>query len=344
MKKLFAVFMVLVVVFSFSLNAFANEKTEGEVLTDQEFGFSVYEYTDPEHQIVRTYVRNENSVKVGNSRVLESETYASTKQLLLALGMEEDNVMQMSNKRLEKYANAKNITSVTTYTKNDADGNIIVVSEDEAMKEVARAGVGARSYPEINNTETASSQDAYMRISLFTTYLGNGNYYFSADAKWLNMPSYRSADSFGFALNGHVVNIDSCFAWIEYDRIPYSILGNKYYHEAEGLLSSSYFYPVSGNWGGFAAAFDLKNDWLMGDSYANYEVHIEMDTVIEYPSQALNFNVIATYHHSEKTVNISGVSIGLDSSGTVGMSIGIEMDNKYTRRYAYSGTPYSYTP
>ena len=345
MKKLLVVLMSVIIVLTFSVNIFANEEDKGEYIFNDQYGFSVYEYVDSDNRTVRTYSKKDNKDVRDNStyaiNVISNDDYQATKQLLLTLGMEESDIMQLSQASLEKYSVAQNVVSVTSYTKSDVDGNVVYVSEEEAIEKTNEI-LAIQSNPNTNETATETSEDSYMKISLFTTYLGNGNYYFSADAKWFTMPNNRSTDSFGICLNGHTINLSSCFAWIEYDKIPYSVLGSKIIHQSEGLLSSSYSYPTSGNWRGFAAAFDLKNDWFMGDSFTNYEVHIEFDSAVEYPEQSLNFNVVATYHHSEKTVDIDGVSIGIDTSGSVGASIGIVMDKKYTRRYAYSSNPYYY--
>ena len=327
MKKLIAVFLIIVMCFTMMSFTVTAEKPNISTITNYEYGFKIQEYTDDFYRNIRSYSADDNFDTISEMVTLNTvdsvpynDAYIETKAILLALGMSEDVVSKLSVETLSNYSVAESIISTIVYVKTDVDGNTTNISEKEALEVVNSLTVNDIESATMKATSVASVEenfsDNYMKISLFTTYLGGESYHFSADAEWLTMPTWRSADSFGICMNGHTVVRNSCLGWISYNKVPYSIFGTEIIPMTEDWDKSTFIIPVNNTYSGAAIAFGMKNDWVFGDSYTNYKVHVEFNTVITNPDQALNFNVVATYHHTQKSVDIDGVSVGIDSSGS----------------------------
>lgn len=367
MKKVIAALMSLIMILTFTVVSFADENIDylsGNVIVNPEYGFKIYEYTDENYSTVRSYSAiNSESTSYKKTNVAstmnrsETDSLLKTREILLSLGLDEFSVSQMEEKQLSKIANAQEITTMVTYTKTDADGNTCNVPEKEAIENSAAinlmiannnvnntAECTISSTPGVGGSVTETSEDEYMKMTLVVSYLGNARYMFWLDGEWLTMPNWRSADSLGLCVQGHSIVNSSCAGHIYYIHFyKKGILTDASERVTEGLLSTAFHQDNMNSWSGVAATFDMKDDTLF-HSYSSYRAHIEFETYVTLPDTSLNFNVVGTYHHTQYSLNVDGVSVGIDTSGAIGVSIGINTSGSHTKRYVYSSTPYHYNP
>lgn len=359
MKKIISVILCVVLPLFLAVPVNAID-LEPRVCTIQnsKYGFDIYQYIGDQNEIISTYYANENTTtileKINKKKAEETDSlYLETKAILLELGVDEESISLMNEKDLLRYTNAKSITTSTVYIKTDIDGNSIYIPEEEALdyikkKDLENTTVGDAIILSANPAEgeagTDTSEDEYMKMTLIVTYMGGEKYHFAIESVWLNMPTWRSTDSLGVCIQGHTVIEESCSGYIYYiHQVKENIFTSSAERVTEGLLPSAFQQTTTGTWSGIAAVFNLKNNTIK-HSYSSYKTHIEFETCVTYPDQTLNFNVIGTYHHSEFTVDIDGISIGIDTSLNVSASIGITGHNNYTRRYVSTASPYRYEP
>lgn len=350
MKKLIAALMMLVLVFAMPLTSFASAPDDSDSwIYNAEFGYVVQNVTDTAYGSTRFYSTDNDSnqnLPLGMKAVIKSQNtdeYAKTKAILATLGMGENLIAALNAEQLARYAAAEEITTTVSYTKTDANGVTTNVTAEEALANADNVTELASEQPvQIVPCATDSSQDEYMKMTLTVSYEGGWKYRHSLDGEWLKMPNTRSTDSIGICVDEHTIIANSMCGTISYTRTN-AVKGTSF-SETEGLLPSAFYFPTYNDWNGGAAAFNMKNDWLLGDHFYNYTAHIEFQTEVTYPDQTLNFNVVGVYHHSEDKVGIDSISISMDSSGVFGISIGISDESDYTRRYVYTDTPYTYIP
>lgn len=262
------------------------------------------------------------------------------KKLLLALGMEQSFIDNLSNEDLEAYATSPKIVATTAYTKTDAVDDVTYLDEEDAVQG-AEAVLAASANKVMSGQSQAARilaqdtyQDSYMRVFYCVAYLGNGNYSFSTDARWLTMPYFRGTDSIGSCAQNGTVTDRTRNGYYEYDSTETKNDGNpvkRSYHTV--MNSGSFKNAINGNFYGSAAVISLPNDTYSSQFsmvYSNYKFHYEYTGHVNYPTMPSYFNTTGTYDHSTIGIDVSP-SVSIDLKGPSG-SIGLNTKSKTDTR------------
>lgn len=326
MKRFMVCLLAFSMIIAMPLSAFA---AENNVNT-----FGITETVDSNNRVVRIYERKAGSIDLQQSIVPEEINYEETKELLLALGMEQDFIDKLADEDLETYSTSPQMIGTVSYVKIDAEDKVSYLSESVAIQEAEIVRKAVTEKIEELRSETGAIQplaqdtyeDSYMRVFYLVTYLGNGKYKFSTDARWLTMPFFRGKDSIGScAQNGTVTN-STRSGWYEYD-ITYINNGKITYDDGGSNISSTYFKnAINGSWYGSAAIIDLPNDvhgQYSSILYDNYKAHYEYTGHVNYPNSPSWFNTTGSYDHATIANSFTpSVSIDLDGpSGAIGLDI-----------------------
>ena len=335
-KKLVSVALSAVTVMGMSVTAFAAEPQTSEIektISANGYDFTVTEHTAPDYSVSRTYTKS----MMTRSATTEDETRA----MLLALGMNEDEINAIPADTLQDFANGKEVTVVTSYTKRNETANTTVgLPEETALTSAAALSEEQENYilenqqgiatcgEKPNNSTTAGVfEDSYMKITHSAINQGNGSYKFTVNATWLTMPFFRGYDSIGScAMNGTVTpNTSSGKYW--YTTKTY-YLGKVTSTPSGNITITNKSNAVNGNWYGSAGIFNLPND--PGSSNGTTVLHTDLKAYYEYkghvskPKAESYFNTVGTYSHA--TVGISfSPSISIDTTGTASASIGLSL-------------------
>lgn len=332
MKKFLSIVLSILMVASLSFSAFAASSEAVVKTTSGKFGIT--EMIDKNHRVIRTFKRDEvnNNIQARLGKI----DYSETKAMLLELGMEQDFIDKLSLDALETYRSSKQLIGITSYTKSDADHNVEYVEEDVALAASAiineaqqeRIKLLANGDKVVQTRAQDTYEDSYMRVFYLVTHLGDGEYKYSTDARWLTMPMFRGKDSIGSCAQNGTVTPGTQYGWYEYDvthtnfgRITYS------YYNAD-ISSSNYKNAVNGNWYGSAAIIDLPNDIFADYTntvYTNYKVHFEYTGYVNYPELVSHFNTSGTYLHSTLHIELTAPSVSLNIFGNGSASIGIRV-------------------
>lgn len=337
MKKLLSIVLSLAMVFSFSATTFATKSnhTENEkTVSANGYDFTITEKTSPDYSVSRTYTK-------GGTMAYSKQNDEETKAMLLALGMDEDEVNAIPTDTLQDFANGIEITVVIAYTKHNKTSETTTgIPESIALDEAATLNQQQENYiiqhqKEIStydekpndSTTPGVFEDSYMRMSHSAIYQGNGYYKFTTSSRWLTMPFFRGYDSIGScAMNGTVTpNTSSGKYW--YTTKTY-YMGNVSSIPSGNITITNRSNVADGNWYGSAGIFNLPND-PGGSSGANV-MHTNLNAYYEYkghvsqPTIESYFNTVGTYSHA--TIGISwSPSISINTSGTASASIGLSL-------------------
>ena len=255
-KKLVSVALSAVMVMGMSVTAFAAEPQTSEIektISANGYDFTVTEHTAPDYSVSRTYTKS----MMTRSATTEDETRA----MLLALGMNEDEINAIPADTLQDFANGKEVTVVTSYTKRNETANTTVgLPEETALTSAAALSEEQENYilenqqgiatcgEKPNNSTTAGVfEDSYMKITHSAINQGNGSYKFTVNATWLTMPFFRGYDSIGScAMNGTVTpNTSSGKYW--YTTKTY-YLGKVTSTPSGNITITNKSNAVNGNW------------------------------------------------------------------------------------------------
>lgn len=303
--------MTLVLVLSCSFTVSAASLIDGNI-TERVDGYG---------RIIRVYESNGSTTFSNNPE--------ETKNLLLALGMDEDTVNGMSLEVLNEYATSPRIVATTTYSRIDSHNVAHYVDEATALAESKRL-----QNERMNNlkqgiapAENAEFQDTYMKITYIVTPRGSGDSYrFSTDATWLTMPVFRGKDSIGSCAMNCTVTNETRSGKYSYDMTNVTP-GNTSTTKRSGTISSSNLKnAVNGNWYGSAGIVDLPADVYGPTSSivcSNFKAHYEYAGHVSSPNVEW-FNTVASYDHATVAISASP-SVSIDTSGSVSASIGLDI-------------------
>lgn len=333
MKRVFTIILTLTMLFSLSSVAFAAEPmtaTREIIVYENGYNFNIFEETDENLQTTRTYVRPDVQTCDVSDKIDE------TKALLVALGMNEDAIDNLSASGLQNFANGSTISVTTSYIKYDKEGNATYLPENVAVMEATQlqnqrrqsfiSGISPYSTPDYEG----STEDGYLLVTYAVTDTSNsshpGRFFFSTDAEWLAMPVFRGKDSLGSCAMDCTVSNET-----RYGNYSYDVLTNNgvdtIYDEDGGDITNIQNKP-EGNWYGSAGIFNLPNDVQgLGISimYENFAAHFEYEGYVTSPSESRNFNTVGSYSHSTMSLSINpSLSIDL-GSGDVSASIGLSV-------------------
>lgn len=337
MKKLLSAFLSLIMIMGISSTAFAgdtpNTETE-ETVSVNGYNFTLTENTTPDYTVSRTYTRDENAVACSTSDMDE------TKAMLLALGMNEEEIEAIPSETLHDFATGKEITVVTSHTKhNETTNTTICLPEETAMEEAAALSEEQELYAiekaqgicpagEMPNNSTIPGvfSDSYMRITHSFINQGGGSYKFIVSATWLTMPFFRGYDSIGScAMNGTVTPNTS------YGKFWYTIkrydMGSVSTSKSGDITITNKTNAVNGNWYGSAGIFNLPNDSSnaadnMSITHTDLRAYYEYKGHVSKPNDESYFNTVGTYSHAI-IKPVFNPSISIDTSGSASASIGL---------------------
>lgn len=325
---------------------------------NRQHGYCYYQNEDEHGRIIREYRNN----KKGQSREY-------TCSVLTELGMGEGFIDKLSDEKIDMYANAESITSITTYTRTDTSGNVEIVSEDVALEGAASTWVldppavedfeGDFSYPD--PTYTGSLNNTYIKITFVVTYKGDALYHFSVDAEWLTPPEdgKRFCEAIGICASYITILPETCIGWYSYLRdhpLMYEDNEDKYFNYVITLGGDNngdgqpddIRTLVNGNWNGSAAIFSFPNDdCAIGFSdtrvknYTDFKAHYEFEGVISQPEQTTNFSAIAAYDHCTQKVTVAPT---LEFSDSFSGALAFTTEVQHTTYVVQLPSKITYTP
>lgn len=326
MKKVISSIIALCLIMSSSVFTFASEIEESYKIVKSNNNVQIKEKII-NNKITRVLTRNINE-NILNS---EDNSFAETKKLLLELGMERDFIDNLSQKDLEEYSKSTQMIGSVSYSKVNQNGDVEYISEAQALSE--SSAINQQLENQIQPLAQDTYEDSYMRVFYLVTYLGNGKYKFSTDARWLTMPLIRSTDSLGSCAQNTTVTNSTRSGWYEYDIEQYINGKTTTTHSRKTASSSSFKNAVNGNWYGSVVLLNLPNnqsDAYTSTIYENYKAHYEYTGSVNYPSLESRFNTSGTYDHATIGFSITpSISIGI--SGT-DASIGLDITGKHDSR------------
>lgn len=346
------------------LNTYAvevpNTNNTIETHTNEQYGFSYSKTADSSGRIIRTYKKDtEAPVLLGAVQVSLNQNsgkgnYGQTKVLLSDLGMNDSSIEALSAETLDIYATAKSIQSIVTYTKTDINGNTQIINEGIALEEVSTLAADPNLPVDFGNGDGSYDSyfhkysDEYMVITMLITEMGDGYFYYTAEATWLTMPLFRFTDAFGICVMQHAIEPSTRRGWVSYTEYFRQDTGLfTYYYDSETIREtiSNYHDCTSGNWIGSAIKFNLPDDDYDIDIdpnngsliekppllyYKNFTVHYEFKASVINPELITRFNVTATYDHRKIAIQLNaGVEISTSgSSASIGLSIAGDSDKR----------------
>ncbi len=286
--------------------------------------------------VVRTYENPNFSSKEANVNDVDK-----AKALLIALGMDEENLDLWSDQSILDVANGESITVNDAYYKvNNYDNSSTKVPEDVAITESTL--LNEKQLKDFITKSTANGiepygsdiyEDSYIRVYHVASYQGNAQYFFGTDSLWLTMPKDRYSDSLGSCAQRTTFTPKTNSGSHSYD------MTTVFDGEVETRKVSSTNFITSGfanssGWAGAAGVFKLPTDAkdTEGNSikYTNFRAHYEYKGKMQEedtPNQ--NFNSNGTYLHAVKDITVSpNITISNYWSGCIGLSISSVNDVK----------------
>lgn len=296
--------------------------------------FGIVETKDLYNRVVRIYEKQDNIIQPYFNILNDEINYEKTKNLLLQLGMEQDFIDKLSEEDLQIYSTSSQIIGTVSYVKIDSSDKTTYIDESIAIQKSQQINNLIKDQSElfsfengiIQPLEQTTFQDSYMRIFYLVTYLGNGNYKYSTDARWLTMPFFRGTDSIGSCAQNATVTNNTRSGWYEYDVVTNANGKITYATNRQNITSSSFKNAINGNWYGSVALLKLPNDYKNSNSSivnSNYKAHYEYNGHVNYPNFASWFNTSATYDHITVTISFTPtISIGVKKpEGSIGFDI-----------------------
>ena len=350
MKRGITIILTLAMLFSLSSVAFAAEpmtETREIIVSQNEYSFNILEKIDENFQTTRTYIRPDVQAYASSDSIVE------TRALLVALGMDEDAVDNLSASGLQNFANGSTISVTTSYAKYDKDGNATPLPENVAIMEATQLQNQRRQNfisgisPYANPDYEESTQDGYLLVTHAVTDISTssdpGCFFFSTDAEWLAMPAFRSKDSLGSCSMDCTVTNNTRYGNYSYDIITNNGIDIIYDNVDEDITDIKN--APNGNWYGSAGIFNLPND-AFGEGVSvmneNFAAHYEYEGYVTSPDERRNFNTIGSYAHSYIRLSLSpSLSIDLGSGG-VSANIGISAvdgDDRVSVEYSVHYVP-----
>lgn len=245
--------------------------------------------------IIRTLYRSSQSLVIFDE---EDLNFSETKADLIALGIDEVIVEELSVDELLDYASGEQITTVEQYIKSSIDGsNVEYLSKEEALAAVAKITINDRNDYEDQYIKVTSTivKDSDLDVVLL-----------SADMNWLTEPAYRGEDTLGVCAEYVDVIGSSRKGFIAYTTTDYktgTLTSTRRTYSQNRIQDAG-----DGTFYGSGMIFTLPQDIAGGmkdpypytTTYSNFYAHFTFKGRVKEPEQRLNFNVIGTYTHKTK--------------------------------------------
>ncbi|MCD8003686.1 MAG: hypothetical protein LUG88_07270 [Clostridia bacterium] len=297
------------------------QDTVMSTIETENFTFRISETIDSNNTIVRTYSPDNAAAESVSGNLADSEEMIES--VLLALGMEQDDIDMLSSDDLEDYLSSEYIVSSVSYSKTDNEtGEVEYVDETTALTESAKINADRleKFMGGVSTTEVDTYEDSYMKINFVVSYFGDGEYYYRNISKWLTMPYFRGKDIVSICTMTGTVEDGTRGGYYNYNKnyfIP-SQGYNETFSYKENFSSSDFTNVINGNWYGTGVVVNLPSDIATSSStisYLNYKVTVYYRGYISTPTIERYFNTTASYSHSTFSVYVTGFSIGVSSSG-----------------------------
>lgn len=339
MKKFLSFFISLAMILAISIPTYATSAEQYPIeqnISVNGYDFVISEEITSNYEISRTYSRDTNSLFRSSVDIEE------TQALLLALGMDNDEINAIPEDTLLDYATGKEITVITSYSKyNESTKTTTNLPKDIAIRAAESISKQQEEYILGNqenvqtfgnkpnqSTTPGTFKDSYMRITHSAINLGNGSYKFTTSATWLSMPVFRGYDSVGSCAMNTTVTPNTSYGKYWYTTKIYGITDVTTSHSGNIEITNRHN-AVNGNWYGSAGIFNLPNDTSgSGMSIINIDLqaYYEYKGHVSEPKNEHYFNTVGTYCHSTIGIGINpSISInfskGVSASATIGLQL-----------------------
>ena len=211
--------------------------------------------------------------------------------------------------------------------------------------------MGTLIYPNITYSKNITKDNVYLSVSV--QELGDGYYYYTVEAHWMSMPSYRGIDSLGVCADETSIINETKTGWISYDENIYEVglLGKGDIIDSNPIKQdlSDLSTVISGDWQGVGVQFELPKNkspfnsdaWAFVE-YSSLVVHLEFKAKLTFWEEPTSFNVIGSYHHSTISYTIKPTLSMQNKSGT--MAIAISENSETIPIIAELDNPIDYIP
>lgn len=314
MKKIISVILAVILCFSLSIPAFATTETLNvSPSEDKKADFTLISKCPSGN--ISEFMDSDKTIRIYTKDAIPfnlEPTEEQTKDILLELGMERIAAENLSDDEMESLINSSTITATTSYIKVDESGNISYVSEEEAIYEAAK--IQAKSY-----VAQDTNEDSYMRVWHALSYLGNAYYQVITDARWLNMPYWRSTDAIGACVQFLTITNNTQEGYYSYDTTTVTTTSNS--KKSSGNIKITNIKSASdGNFYGCAGLFNLPKDTDTSSktvTHSNLFAHFSYKGHMNFPDTKTYFNSAGTYIHVQVGVQIAP-SLTVTANGTTG--------------------------
>lgn len=304
------------------------------VVTNDIYGYQYTVHTDAIGQTVRRYTKAEQPQAMSQSSVQaisEQDEIDKMRSVLTDIGMDPQNLENLSDEDLLRYAQAEQIVNTTTYTRTTEEGETFVVDESTAVE---NSRLKQPILPEDESGAIFGSTehflDEYMKMDFVIVQYAGGVYSFTVSAYWLTIPKWKMDDTLGGCASNLLVVNNTRKGWYSYRETSDSSM------TTVNFTDSNFENTTNGIWNGTVAKFNLPN------KLDYFYVTLSYEMVVSYPNQTLNFSTTASYDHTTFKFGFSP-SIGISSSG-LSFSIGWDSSSGHDRRTVEFPTPFTYTP
>lgn len=321
MKKNFISILLIIIICMNLISTTSAENTREIIFSDAD----ITQIVDSNHSVIRML---EKKSIVSNSKITNMDiNYQEVKKMLANMGMDLGSIEMLSKDELEEYANSKKMKTISSYCRVDSDGIITYITKNEAIQkayEINQMLETSRNFGIVSD----AFRDSYMHIYYGVTDLGNGNFKFVTQARWLTMPLFRGKDAVGGCAQNCTVTPGTQSGYYQFKRKIYmngQLISEVGPSETKtNILSNEFQTASNNNFFGSAAIVNLPDDMVHVESstiYEDYFVHTQYNGHVNNPGIETWFNSTGSYVHSKISFT-SSPSLTIDINGVAG-SIGL---------------------
>lgn len=299
--------------------------------------FRILETKNSDGTITRVYEKNKTEQLYSTELRSSSPDYNEIKCILKELGMEDSFINNLTQDDLEFYNNSPRIVGKIAYIKSSPEGMKKIVSENEALEEVAILNQKNLIVPYSGSEHKQDTyQDDYMRVfHMVSQDRYSSSFRHSTDARWLRMPFFRRVDSIGSCAQETSVTPGTERGYCEYNvQYLYPWGPSEKVFRKNDISNNDFNRDYFSGFNGAAAKLYLPKDIYSNEStsivYSDYKAHFQFDGRVQHPDQSIYFDSIGTYDHLRYEIGFEpGIAIGKDGGS---ISIGLSLSNGSDKR------------